>query len=61
MAYLTKSAMRTLGNSVLSEQQRRFAKSAQSVLAAAIEFDSDTTYDVFLSHSSCRISQLGTA
>jgi hypothetical protein len=52
MSYLTKSAMRSLGNSVLAEQQRHFAKSARNVLAEAVEFDPDITYDVFLSHSS---------
>jgi hypothetical protein len=44
--------MRPLGNGLLAEQQGRLAKSARSVLAEAIEFDSDCIYDIFLSHSS---------
>ncbi|MBI3352224.1 MAG: toll/interleukin-1 receptor domain-containing protein [Nitrospirae bacterium] len=45
MAFLTKAAMRVLGESIIR-------KSARTVLAEAIEFDPDKIYDVFLSHSS---------
>lgn len=52
MTYLTKSSMRQLGNNLLAEQRRRFAKSERSVLIEAVRFDPEITYDIFLSHSS---------
>src|SRR5712691_2792308 len=51
MAFLSKGAMQQLGNRILLQQQR-LGKTARTIFAEAIEFEAETAYDVFLSHSS---------
>ena len=51
MAFLSAASMRARGERVLAEQQLR-GKTARRVIIEATSFDPNTTYDIFLSHSS---------
>jgi hypothetical protein len=51
MAFLSMSNMRARGERVLA-QQHTLGKTARRIIAEATAFEADTTYDIFLSHSS---------
>jgi len=51
MAFLTISEMRARGEGVVA-RERNLGKTSRTIIAEAVAYDPDRTYDIFLSHSS---------